>query len=281
MNKTVLIILLALACTKLESARILGVYPFPSISHQVIFRALTEELVKRGHDVVVITTDPMYKNKTSPKNLREIDIGFSYRVILDRNNPVWKEVIRGVMLPVRNWIYMEPNPFVKMHLDIFEAEEIKKLIKDENEKFDVVIFEPFTYAPLIFSEIFKAPAIMFSSLAGTPENFEKVGAVSIHPILYPSVYRSKLRNLNIFEKIYESYEEYQLNMVQRKFETTIDEYFKEHFGPSVPTIKEMQKNIVLFLSNSHPIFDGNRPVPPAVVYLGRMQLKPVKELPQV
>lgn len=44
-----------------ESARILAVYPTPSISHQVVFRPLMQELAKRGHDVVVITADPAFQ----------------------------------------------------------------------------------------------------------------------------------------------------------------------------------------------------------------------------
>ncbi|KAJ8708784.1 hypothetical protein PYW08_010166 [Mythimna loreyi] len=50
-----------------DAARILAVYPVPSISHQVTFRPITMELVKRGHEVVVITADPMFKKGEAPK----------------------------------------------------------------------------------------------------------------------------------------------------------------------------------------------------------------------
>ncbi|CAG5031200.1 unnamed protein product [Parnassius apollo] len=42
------------------------------------------ELIKQGHEVTVITTDPQFKNDTAPKNLREIDVhDISYMVMKD------------------------------------------------------------------------------------------------------------------------------------------------------------------------------------------------------
>lgn len=44
-----------------EAARILAIFPAPSISHQVVFRPLTQALAKRGHEIVVITPDPAFQ----------------------------------------------------------------------------------------------------------------------------------------------------------------------------------------------------------------------------
>ncbi|XP_052744252.1 UDP-glucuronosyltransferase 2B15 isoform X2 [Bicyclus anynana] len=64
-----------------SGARILGVFPTPSISHQVVFRPLVQELVKRGHEVTVITTDPAFKPGQAPTNLTEIDVhDLSYKI---------------------------------------------------------------------------------------------------------------------------------------------------------------------------------------------------------
>ncbi|KOB64163.1 UDP-glycosyltransferase UGT33F2 [Operophtera brumata] len=67
--------------TVVNGAKILAVWPTPSISHQVVFRPLTEELARRGHEVTVITTDPAFEKGKAPPNLREIDLhDLSYNI---------------------------------------------------------------------------------------------------------------------------------------------------------------------------------------------------------
>ncbi|XP_052741039.1 UDP-glucosyltransferase 2-like [Bicyclus anynana] len=64
-----------------ETANILAIFPTPSISHQVVFRPLMHELVKRGHRVTIITTDPAFNEKQRPANLTEIDVhDISYKI---------------------------------------------------------------------------------------------------------------------------------------------------------------------------------------------------------
>lgn len=68
------ILVFAFANNNIEAARILAVFPTPSISHQVVFRPLTQELARRGHEVVVVTTDPAFPKGQAPLNLTEIDV---------------------------------------------------------------------------------------------------------------------------------------------------------------------------------------------------------------
>ncbi|CAK1547649.1 unnamed protein product [Leptosia nina] len=56
-----------------DAARILAVYPIPSVSHNLVFRRVTQ-LINRGHLVTVITTDPAFPKDRSPVNLTEIDV---------------------------------------------------------------------------------------------------------------------------------------------------------------------------------------------------------------
>lgn len=58
-----------------ESANILGVVLHTSYSHQIPFRPIWRELAARGHNVTVLTTDPMNENLA---NLREIDLSSAY-----------------------------------------------------------------------------------------------------------------------------------------------------------------------------------------------------------
>ncbi|KAJ8959692.1 hypothetical protein NQ318_021883 [Aromia moschata] len=57
-------------------ANILGIMPTPSYSHQIVYTPLWKELSLRGHNVTVITTNPVRDPKLV--NLTEIDIHFVY-----------------------------------------------------------------------------------------------------------------------------------------------------------------------------------------------------------
>jgi glucuronosyltransferase len=54
-------LMLMLLCTafQADSARILGIFPTPSFSHQIVFQTIMKALVARGHQVTVISTDPL------------------------------------------------------------------------------------------------------------------------------------------------------------------------------------------------------------------------------
>ncbi|XP_049958458.1 UDP-glucosyltransferase 2-like isoform X3 [Schistocerca serialis cubense] len=64
--------LLAHACS---CARILGINPTPSISHQRPFLVIIRALAERGHHVTIITPNPM---EGPPPNTTQIDISFMY-----------------------------------------------------------------------------------------------------------------------------------------------------------------------------------------------------------
>jgi hypothetical protein len=53
--------LVLLLCTDLhcDCARILGIFPSPSFSHQIVFQTIMKALAARGHQVTVISTDPL------------------------------------------------------------------------------------------------------------------------------------------------------------------------------------------------------------------------------
>lgn len=279
MFKVIITCIVLISCSNIESARILAVFPAPSISHQVVFRSVYTELLKRGHELVVITPNPIYKNETGPINLKEIDISAVYNKTIDRNSKFWKSVKRGVIMDSKVWT--TTNSILNTGKDLFKFQEVIDLLNDKSQKFDLVIYEPLTPFPLIFCETFKAPAIMFSSFYGRPDNFNAVGAVTRHPVLYPNYLRNNYRNLSLIEKISELYTEYEYYKFEERLEKQTDEYFQERFG-SIPPVRELMKRYVrLLFLNVHQLFDGNRPVPPGVVYLGALHLNPVKELPQV
>lgn len=62
-----------------EGAKILGIIPTPSYSHQLAFQPIWRELSLRGHNVTVITANPL--NDPKLINLTEINISTVYDCI--------------------------------------------------------------------------------------------------------------------------------------------------------------------------------------------------------
>ncbi|XP_073961129.1 UDP-glucosyltransferase 2-like [Choristoneura fumiferana] len=277
-NMISLVVSVTLIFTNLiEAARILAVYPTPSISHQVVFRPLTNELVKRGHEVVVITTDPQYPKGQAPENLTEIDVH-------DLSYKAWRNTIAVMKNGEKNDVITQAKSFCAVSLKIFEEQtkfpEVQDIIKNKNSTFDLLLVEAWPRFTLGFSHAVKAPVIAVSSLGHIFDNYEVIGAPS-HPLLYPQAFNTRLYNLSLWEKFTQLYNMYQIMSFYRGSLHDL-EYaaVKRIFGEDTPPFSELQNNVDMLFLNMHPIWEGNFPVPPGVVYMGGLHQNPQKELPK-
>ncbi|CAH2089805.1 unnamed protein product [Euphydryas editha] len=259
---------------KSESAKILGVFPFPSISHQVVFRPLMQELAKRGHEVTVITTDPAFPKGKTPQNLTEIDLhDVSYehwnRYLTENGNqkdPV--KALDAMCSVVYDLIYKQLN-----------STEVQECIR-KNKKIDLLIVESAMLPTLILSHIYNdTPVIEFSSLGGMQFTIEMMGAAT-HSLFYPDIFHRRIFNLTLWEKIREIYVQYSMSQIFEKHLSDVSK-LRSIFGSNVPDLRTIRRrNVHMLFLNLHSIWDSNRPVPPNVVYLGGLHQKPQRELPK-
>ncbi|CAH0598246.1 unnamed protein product [Chrysodeixis includens] len=257
-----------------EAAKILGVFPTPSISHQVVFRPLMLELAKRGHDVTVITTDPIFPEGGTPANFTEIDVHEeSYRI--------WREGImkmaRGSQEDIQTLIQG-----LRMFPDIFETqlndEKVQRLLRD-NDNFDLLILEACFRPALVFSHIYNSPVILMSSFGATFDNYETVGAPR-HPFLYPNANRQKLNNLTMWDKITELYTYYKVEYLYARNLDYENNIIRKYFGEETPSLAKLGDNVDMMFLNVFPVFVGIHPVPPNVVFTGGLHQNIEKPLPE-
>lgn len=256
------------------AARILAVFPTPSISHQVVFRPLVRELAERGHELVVVTTDPAYPKGQTPKNITEIDVH-------DMSYVAWDEFLKAstgnpndLYTQIKTGLVLVGKIFMRQ----MATEEVKTVLKEGN--FDLLMSEALSRPALVLSHIFKVPVIQVSSFGAIMGNFECLGA-PVHPILYPMMFRQKIVNLTFWEKVSELRTHYSLNRLSNSVQESENEMLKETFGADVPSVSELCNNVDMLFLNTHPIFDSHRPVPPSIIYMGGLHQNPVKELPKV
>ncbi|XP_028035371.1 UDP-glucuronosyltransferase 2B4-like [Bombyx mandarina] len=255
-----------------DAARILAFLTMPSLSHHLTFRPLTEELVKRGHEVVVVTTDPAYPAGKTPENLTEVDLhDISYKTYIK----IFSKNIKG-----QNNVYVQCTSLIDALMQVFEvqyrSDVVQKLLKDD-KKFDVVITESTYRITVLLGHVLKAPVILLSSFGFGVTNAETMGA-PVH-LMYPSVLRQRVKNLTLIEQITETYKEVYLTKLIYAHEE-VENALIEKVEPGSPTMSELFENSNLFLVNAHPIWESNRPVPPGIVFLGVVFQKTNTVLPQ-
>ncbi|KAH9634401.1 hypothetical protein HF086_000227 [Spodoptera exigua] len=150
-----------------EAARILAVFPSPSISHQVVFRPLTQELAKRGHEVTVITTDPAFPEGKAPANLTEINVH-------DISYNLWRKIFLTSNKENKDDVVKAMNLIAEAVIAIADAQlkdsKVQNLIRDKSKKFDLLLVEACVRPALVFSHIYKIPVIQISSFFATFDN---------------------------------------------------------------------------------------------------------------
>ncbi|KAJ8708418.1 hypothetical protein PYW07_010543 [Mythimna separata] len=270
-----LVLCLLIFANHYEAARILAVFPIPSISHQVVFRPLTHELARRGHDVTVITPDPAFPKGGTPPNLTEIDV---HQISYD----MWQKIFMAATKGNKDDVVMVMDVILQALIAVVDIqlqdEKVKSLINDKTKQFDLLFLEACVRPALVYSHIYKAPVIQMSSLGAALDNYKNLGA-PVHPMLYPSVTRQRLHNLTMWEKVKEFYYEYLITSLYANSQKAENAMLKKHFGNFIPPVSELNNNVDMLFLNVHPVFEGIRPVPPTVVYMGGLHQKPQKELP--
>ncbi|CAH2098398.1 unnamed protein product [Euphydryas editha] len=269
------IICLCLVFIGSECAKILGVFPTPAISHQVVFRPVMIELAKRGHEVTMITTDPAFSKGDAPANFTEINVR-------DASYAHWNSFIAKYGEEIKSDPITYTKLLCKLLLTVVETQikspEVQKLFRDK-KKFDLIFSESYMRPGLIYSHIYDAPVIEFSSLSGFHAAFEMIGAAT-HPIIYPNPFHKRIYNLTLWEKIKKLYIHFTTERIFADHIHVEDKLFKEMFGPDTPSISDLRQKVQMLFLNVHPVWDFNRPVPPNVVYLGRLHQNPKRELPE-
>ncbi|XP_046750709.1 UDP-glucosyltransferase 2-like [Diprion similis] len=249
-----------------DSARILSIFPAPSISHQSVFRKLTLELNKRGHELVVVTTDPV-KDSTL-KNYREIDISFLYK---QKNNMGSIVDFRGKFDWLTRLSMLEPL-MTSQAAQIFSFPEFRKLYEPgSGEKFDLVLIEIF-FSPafMALAERFKAPLIGIASA-----NLQLGVQYGIgEPILpsHPSVWEMNVKGDNSWipwqrlENFIQSWRviHYYRTVVLPKHKELAEKFL----GIEIQDLHEMEKNISLIFVNQQKPISFVRPSVPKVIEIG-------------
>ncbi|XP_074028347.1 uncharacterized protein [Leptinotarsa decemlineata] len=262
--------------TMCDCSNILGIMPTASLSHQIPFHPLWRELSLRGHQVTVLTTDPMQDHSLT--NLTEIHMRFSYDFF--EKVKFYETLGDDTMNFWDQGKYLQ-NITIDYTYLILQSEEVRNLLKS-GKKFDLVIAE--AHFPAIIGLIgsFRCPWIGVSSM--DPAMYVHVAAGNPnHPILNPD-YNLAIEDPTtpcfldrVFSFIYRAAYIYEFNTNLLPILTEIYEGTVE----DLPPFTDILKNISMLFTGTSPIFQNLRPVYPNTIALGTgMHLSKPKPLPK-
>ncbi|XP_011694151.1 PREDICTED: UDP-glucuronosyltransferase 2B7-like [Wasmannia auropunctata] len=252
------------------SKRLLIITPAPSYSHQIVFRAISLALNKRGHEIVTLT--PNILNDPSITNYTEIDFGFIYEKIDDtdlsqtRWNLTQLAGLKTRLLKLGHNIAED----VLSHPDL-----IKYYANGTDVQFDAVIAEMImTPAIYMLAHRFNAPLIGIMSmdlqnchrftlgspvLPSHPSNWELENLTGLNQPFW--------RRLVNFVNTWWSIHSWFNNFVSKQ-----QKIAEKYLGNDIPQIIDVAKNMSLILINQEPLLAYARPEVPNIVHFSGLHI---------
>ena len=257
------VLICVLLFVQTEPARILAVFPTPLTTHQSVLRSIIHELCYRGHEVVLITPLPEYPRDVSPDNVMEIDVS-------EVTKEVWQEMQTGDSefgnLDLKHILEVAAKLVEKQ----LKVPEVNSFIRN-NETFDLLLLEAWIRPTLFWTYIYDAPVVSISSFGSVLNDYSNLGSFS-HPLLYPTSFQREAWNQNIWQKIVALYDYWKMNSMYNALEKEEEVIVRRLFG-DVPSLRQQMEKIEMILLNTHPVWEGTRPVPKNVVHLGATHLQ--------
>ncbi|KAI5747705.1 hypothetical protein M8J77_017605 [Diaphorina citri] len=275
---SLLLILLGIGAA--QGANILVIAPLATHSHAIWFDIVTTLLVKDGHQVTVLSSDPE-KQSLPNRTTYTLETSYDtheYEMDLGKMKTEWSSSVAGVYKSLLDW-NIENCRRQKGSRGL--AEFLEKFVR-KTEKVDLIIREGAgseCYVALI--HLLGYPPV----IAATPfPNFEVPGywiGNYDNPSYVPYSLTSYTDQMSLLQRLHNAYIGLYFKFMRSFYYLNqIDDLSKEIFGDGVPRVKSLDDHVVLAFVNHHPVLDYPRPTVPAFIPVPGLQLKPPKKLPQ-
>ena len=257
-----------------QSERILFLTSVCFKSHKISFMPIAETLAERGHQVTVITPFPAAKKD---ENLHEITLGGQVENELGVN---WFQMqkqnpITATLGTLNNLRSSAEAGYVRLMAN----EEFQTILLNRSVDLVVVLAVLNDFAlPLI--DHLQVPYIFFSATINVPWHLKAMGAEQQYAHIpgFGSHFNSEM-----------SFTQRMINMIrieifmavrQMTLIKPLDQLIAKDF-PNVRSIAELERDSQLSIINGKTTITWPRPLPPTIVTIGALHVRPPQPLPQV
>ncbi|XP_020300263.1 UDP-glucuronosyltransferase-like [Pseudomyrmex gracilis] len=255
--------------TSIEAARILAIIPIPSYSHQIPYRPIWITLSQRGHEVVLLTTDPI--NDPSLTNLTEINFNHTYEFFEEYNVNFVNYLYNAYswLDTAREYIWPMGHGLTKT---IYEHPQVRKMYApNSGEKFDLIIIENLLTPGLYgLAHRFNAPLIGGASLGIYSHTHYLLGlpVLPSHPSTWEMEYDIGF-NLPLWQRTKNFIRQwYHIYRAMQDFYPKQQAIAEKYLGKNIPNIADIERNMSLVLVNQQDTISFARPRTPNIILFG-------------
>nr|XP_018896847.1 PREDICTED: UDP-glucuronosyltransferase 2B18-like [Bemisia tabaci] len=277
----VLIIILTCAAVT-HSFKILILYPTPVFSHQRPMLALTERLIKDGHELYVVTPNPVLELKNHV-NYTCADTSFAWEQREDDKN-----IASLYHREVSKWqVPKMPVAMLKVVRNQLQSQpffDLKKHLESEKIKIDVVIAQFFLLpylSPMARILAEDAPIVSLSTFLMDIFTEDYLGS-KVHLSYLPSIFNHYTDKMNIWQKIENWFSHlYIQSSVETLITDSAREFFRDNYGRRGESLVDTWwEKVCLTLSISNSLYYYPRLMGPNVIETGPLHIKPPEQLPK-
>uniref|UniRef100_A0A2A4J325 Glucuronosyltransferase n=1 Tax=Heliothis virescens TaxID=7102 RepID=A0A2A4J325_HELVI len=268
-----------------ESLKVLVCFHMPVKSLSILGTGVVRHLLNAGHEVTYITVYPLKNPPT--KNFRQIDISKNIELVAHDETLTMGYVLEHQI--EKNGAY-QIQVFAEENARLtFNNENMKKLIQDPNEKFDVVVcdlLESEVYAGL--AVLYECPMVWLYSMGAHWQVLRLIDH-GTNPAFTPDYLSPNNLPLSFSERVEELWARVRWQFL-KTFITQPRErkMYEEIFGPLVarrgrtlPDYEDVIYNASLIFGNEHNAIRDRPATPQNFKYIGGFHIEdPVKPLPK-
>ncbi|KAF5302668.1 hypothetical protein FQA39_LY19052 [Lamprigera yunnana] len=263
-------------CSNGKCYNILGIFPHTGKSHFNIFEPLMKALVRKGHNVTVISHFPQ---KDVLKNYEDISLKGTFPILTNSFN------IDGFSQSnlVRHYEFLRLLQMGQENCEnVLTSHAIESFLKD-NRKFDLTIIEYFFNDCFLgIAYKFKAPIVGITTSVMLSWNDNKLGNPS-NPAYIPNHFMNAPYPMTFFDRVETTIANIVQDIIYNYYFVGVknQEVAKKVFGNDLPPLCDIARNVTLMLLNSHFSLNYARPFVPAIIEVGGMHIEKPKQLSKV
>lgn len=260
--------------------KILAIFPHPGKSHFFVFKTFIEELARRGNELTVISYFPRTEKDEYLPTYKDISL-------VNKESDVFVNVVdlkefEQIFYIIKYFV----NIYMLYRMRFISCENLKhpgvKELSENGEKFDLVLIENFnTNCFMSFVHKLNVPFIDISThqpMPWTIHNFRFPNEASFMPMLLTPI----LKPMNLFYRTMNTLSLYVSSALYCTIFHWKDQSIAEEiYGPDIPNVITINKNMSIFFINTHYTLHGSFSYPPNVIEVGGIHIESKrKPLPQ-
>ncbi|CAH0391320.1 unnamed protein product [Bemisia tabaci] len=276
---------IVILCCGANAFNVLILSPVPSFSHQRPILTLTENLVKKGHRLFVVSP-----NKASDleqnANYTFVDLSFLYDFFKDKEEDGHISVQRQISKwNLYSSIFGIGPKIAESHLTSEQFLQFKRRVEQEGIKFDVVMIQSILapyLVPIARLLAGDAPIVSISSYAMDWLAEDALGS-PVHLSFLPSVFGHYTDKMNLWQKLENWFSHtFIVSGVKKNIGTAARRFLTDVYGLNATFVDESPwERIGLTLITSNSLYYYPRLIGPNVVEVGPLHVGAPGKLPTV